>query len=335
MRPRPDALHMTDSRELFVTPMMPSRRRSLVLLAALGMFAYLALALMVDAPRIVQALGAVGAGGVVTILALSLLNYLLRYVRWAGYLKALGHTVPALRHLAYYLGGFAFTVSPGKAGEAVRSVYLHPHGVPYAHSLAGLFVERLLDALAVTALSLLVVFSAGVHLPGIIACAVLFGAVALFAAHDLAPRLLRRLSARLGARAQAALLHLASLLESSARLLRPQLLLPGLLIGLIAWGAEGYGLYLLARELQLPLGVVSGIGIYSLAVLAGAAAFFMPGGLGGMEVAMTALLVAAGVPLALAFVMTVLCRLATLWFAVVLGILALLWIEATPQASPA
>jgi len=53
-------------------------------------------------------------------------------------------------------------------------------------------------------------------------------------------------------------------------------------------------------------------------MLAGAVSF-MPGGLGGAEAAMTALLVTSNVDMPQAVAATVIIRLATLWFAVLLG----------------
>jgi uncharacterized membrane protein YbhN (UPF0104 family) len=73
------------------------------------------------------------------------------------------------------------------------------------------------------------------------------------------------------------------------------------------------------------------LGIYALAVLAGSAAFFLPAGLGGMELVMTTLLVAQGAPLPVAVVATLLCRIATLWFAVLIGMAAALTVEMGPQ----
>jgi uncharacterized protein (TIRG00374 family) len=58
--------------------------------------------------------------------------------------------------------------------------------------------------------------------------------------------------------------------------------------------------------------------VYALSMLAGALSF-MPGGLGGAEAAMVALLVWKGMPSANAIAATVLIRLATLWFAVAIG----------------
>jgi uncharacterized membrane protein YbhN (UPF0104 family) len=64
--------------------------------------------------------------------------------------------------------------------------------------------------------------------------------------------------------------------------------------------------------------------IYSLSTLAGAALFFMPGGIGGPEAAMVALLrEVVGASDAVASLATVLTRAATLWFAVGIGLTAL------------
>ena len=56
----------------------PTKRRVLLLLAVAGMAAYVAFALAVDAGPLAAALHALGAGGVVAVHGLSLINYLLR-----------------------------------------------------------------------------------------------------------------------------------------------------------------------------------------------------------------------------------------------------------------
>ena len=60
----------------------------------------------------------------------------------------------------------------------------------------------------------------------------------------------------------------------------------------------------------------------------------MPAGIGGMEVVMTSLLVAHGTPLPVAVIATLLCRLATLWFAVLIGLAATAILESHPGMRP-
>ncbi len=117
------------------------------------------------------------------------------------------------------------------------------------------------------------------------------------------------------------------LLRASSRLLRPRLLLPGLALGLVSWSAEGLGLHLICQGLSIDVPPMTAIGVFAIAGLAGAAAFFMPGGIGGMELVMIALLTTLGAPASGAIVATLICRVATLWFAVIVGFVAATLLE--------
>jgi uncharacterized protein (TIRG00374 family) len=112
--------------------------------------------------------------------------------------------------------------------------------------------------------------------------------------------------------------RLARLLDSAAVLLQPGYLLFGLSLGVLSWGLEGLSLYLIAQDVEVGVSLATGIGVYAIAVLAGALSF-LPGGLGSTEAVMGVLLVAFGADGASAVAITLLCRIATLWFAVALG----------------
>jgi uncharacterized protein (TIRG00374 family) len=72
--------------------------------------------------------------------------------------------------------------------------------------------------------------------------------------------------------------------------------------------------------------VAAAVGIYAVSSVAGAATF-VPGGLGGTEAVMTALLSTTGMPTPHALAITLLCRLTTLWLAVALGWIAVGFLE--------
>ena len=131
-------------------------RRALALSIGLSALLYLTFVLLADHRAVLAALNRLGPTALAGIFLLSLLNYGVRFWRWQRYLTALGHALPRWRHFLYYLAGFTLTVTPGKAGEAVRSLYLFPHGVPYNQSVAALLVERLLDVMAMSLLALLI-----------------------------------------------------------------------------------------------------------------------------------------------------------------------------------
>jgi glycosyltransferase 2 family protein len=125
--------------------------------AIVGAGGYVAVATALGHPEVAGAFSALGIERWLLLLLLSVLNYGLRFLRWLRYIHRLGYRIPVGRHCAYYLAGFGLTVSPGKAGEAIRGVYLKDHGVPYSATLAALFSERVLDLLGVAALAALLV----------------------------------------------------------------------------------------------------------------------------------------------------------------------------------
>ncbi|MCB1780881.1 MAG: flippase-like domain-containing protein, partial [Candidatus Competibacteraceae bacterium] len=227
-----------------------------------------------------------------------------------------GHALPAGRHLLYYLAGFTLTVTPGKAGEAVRSLYLHPYGVAYAQSLAALFVERLLDVLAMSLLALLILLARPDYAWLVAIAGVLTLGLGWLITRTWLPEKLRGWGQghRYGHQSG----RLARLLDSAAALLRPAYLLFGLSLGIVSWGLEGLSLYLIAHDVGVEVTLATSIGVYAIAVLAGALSL-LPGGLGSTEAIMGVLLVAFGADGATAVAITLLCRIATLWFAVALG----------------
>jgi uncharacterized protein (TIRG00374 family) len=273
---------------------------------------------------------------VLAAVVLSLLNYAVRIARWRSYLARLGHSVPVGFAALTFTAGFAYTLSPGKLGEMARGRYYGALGVPLSDVAAAFFCERLLDLAAMVVLATLLLTAT----PGY--GAVILGAAALvlcvLAVLSLAPwsALAMRLRGSCAAPGylRRLLRSLVFALIATRALLRPGMLVQGFLLGLVAWGLEGVGFGLLTSmfpPMQLPL--ATAVGIYGLAVLIGGLSF-LPGGLGSTEAVMTALLGKTGYPLSEALLVTLSCRLVTLWLAVILGWLAV-FILRQRQRAPA
>lgn len=263
---------------------------------------------------------------------LSLGNYVMRIIRWRQYLARLGHRLPLGFVALTYLAGFAFTLSPGKVGEMVRARYYMRSGVALADVAGAFFVERLMDLLAMIFLAALIVtavprYRAVIWVTSAVVAVVfvalrsnLWGRLAQYVqTHPRVPRLIARLSVRV-----------ADALEAARVLLSPSILAIGLLASLAAWGFEGVGFYWLA-DIFAPshVTVTAGVGIYAVAVLVGAVSF-LPGGLGSTEAVMTAILSTQGYSVADALLVTITCRLVTLWLGVGVGWLAVLALGRVP-----
>lgn len=257
---------------------------------------------------------------------LSLLNYVLRIIRWRAYLARLGHPLRFRFAALTFVAGFAYTLSPGKVGEMVRARYYLPLGVPLPKTAAAFFAERLLDLVAMVVLAALLFAGSREYRGAIVGAAGLVAAaLAVFAVVPW-ERLSGHLKAfgGLPALLRKGLVGITSALASTRPLLRPAPLLFGFAIALAAWGLEGVGLSVLtgmvpAVHVSLP----AAVGVYAVAVLIGGLSF-LPGGLGSTEAIMTTLLVALGVTLGEAILLTLACRIVTLWLAVCLGWVAVL-----------
>jgi uncharacterized membrane protein YbhN (UPF0104 family) len=240
-------------------------------------------------------------------LALTALNYLLRFWRWQRYLARLDIEVPMGRSLAIFTAGLLGTITPAKLGELLKCGLLkRSFGVPVRRSVPIVLAERVTDATGVVALA--VVAGAGTNRWPLLAVALAGVAVIVLVVRS---PLLERF-ARLGEAPVAA----RALLETP------------LLVGMTAlsaasWFCECLAAYVCVRGLRLDLSLGDTVVVFSLGSLAGALSF-LPGGLGVAEGSMTGLIRVLGdVSRAGAVAATLLIRLATLWFAVALGLVGL------------
>ncbi|WP_244152963.1 lysylphosphatidylglycerol synthase transmembrane domain-containing protein [Stenotrophomonas pavanii] len=265
--------------------------------------------------------------------ALVLASFALRYQRWHGALQRQGHPVDHWRGLRAYLAGFAFTASPGKAGELLRIRYFAAMGVPSRTVLATFIHERGQDLLILTLLGM----SAAALVP------------ALGAVLGLVLTLLILLLTSCSAWLQTRLLRLIRLvpvtpfrrlasflfdgLIAAGPLWRPAAALPGMAWGTIAWLLSALAFATLCSAVGLQLAWHQALGIYPIAMLAGAVSF-VPGGVGTTEAAIVLMLAATGASLDAALAVAVGIRLTSLWLAVAVGLLAMTNLELQATQAP-
>ena len=253
-------------------------------------------------------------------LALALGNYVLRFFRWQLYLRRQDVSVPAGSSAVVFGAGLSLSITPAKLGELVKSYLLREmHDVPAPRTAPIVVAERVTDLIALLCLAVFGVAAYGVDPTLVIAAGALIaiGLVLLAwprptrALIDLVtrPAKLRRLREPL----HETLGHLASLC-------RPGPLVLATLIAIPAWGCECVGFAIVCNAFPgAHVGVGLAMIIYAGTTIAGALSF-LPGGLGVTEGVMTLALVRWKLDRATAVAATLLTRVATLWFAVVIGI---------------
>lgn len=300
--------------------------RRVVLASVLGALVVVALSLYGDVNALTQNLRSFPPLSFLGAIALASGNYLLRFVRWQYYLVRLGVRVPVGESAVVFLAGFVMSVTPGKVGEVVKSVLLfESRATPIARTAPIVVAERLTDLVALVALTAIgsLAFDRGV--PIAVAGALIVGAILFAAGFRPFGELLLGLSEKVpGVRRFTPRLREAY--ESLHLLMRPAPLLLGSVIATLAWALECAALDVILGGLGAPwLDWRAVTFAYSAPTIAGAVAM-MPGGLGVTEAGMTALLVALShgrMTASVATAATILVRLATLWWAVAVGLVAL------------
>lgn len=303
------------------------RTRMLISLA-LGIVVVFGLIIYSDFSAMAEALSRFRWQYLPLILALSLSNYFLRFVKWHLYLGKVGVNGLSKRDSFYIFGsGLAMAITPGKVGEWLKCYLLNQsHGTPIGRSTPVIIAERVTDTLAMILLALggLIAFGAGWQVIAA-ALALTVGVIALARYRPLALRMLSWLSRpRLLSKWVGSIEHFY---ESAYVLSGIRNVAWATLLSLASWFGECLGLYLVMLGLGVDGGwmvLLSITFINAVSSLAGAL-LMLPGGLGATEGGIAGLSqLLLGVSRGLAGAATLIFRLCTLWFAVAFGIAMLL-----------
>jgi uncharacterized protein (TIRG00374 family) len=256
-------------------------------------------------------------------------NYVLRFLKWEFYLSRLGiRNIPKLDSFLTFLSGFVLTVTPGKVGEVFKSLVLfETHGVPMTKTAPIVVAERATDVIGIVALIVFgsLGFSGGLLWAGIGATLVL-ALIIIVGNKKLSMAIIHmvgRLPGKLGKIAP----KLEAAYESLATLLALRNLLVPSLLSAGAWTLECLALWVIlggfGQSTSIPLATF----FYATSTLVGAIVP-VPGGLGVTESALMGQMTEIGhVEKGIATAAMILVRFATLWFAVVVGFIALSWMK--------
>jgi uncharacterized protein (TIRG00374 family) len=291
-----------------------------------GVAVYVGFSIWADVGRVGEALRAFRWRFAALACLLAAANYGVRFLRWQYYLRRVGVvTVSPRDSLQVFLAGFALTVTPGKLGEAVKAVLLRAsHRIPMAKTAPIVIAERVTDLVALLLLATVGVFSYDVDRRFLVAGAVLVVAGLTVVSVDPVAKAAIAIAGRLPI-----LRRFAHRLDDAhahtAILLAPLSLVMATALATISWFFECLAFYFVVRGFPgAHIGLQGATFFYAATTVAGALSF-LPGGLGVTEAGMLALLVRwAGIERGAAAAATFVTRAATLWFAVALGLPALL-----------
>ena len=258
------------------------------------------------------------------VLLLSFGNYMIRFLKWQYYLGILSIKLKIGTSFLIFVSSFIMSVTPGKMGEVLKSFLLKEEtGTPVSVSAPIILAERITDFLSIVILCITgaFVFDYGKDIIIVTGSAFIM-LVLLLSSRFVSFKIISVLSRIkfIGAHSEKVYAAYSSIYE----MVKIKPLFYGLFLSCIAWFLECLGFFIVINVFTgisgLETGILSAIFIYAFSTLVGAIAM-LPGGLGATEATLTGLLILLKIPKSISVASTMIIRVATLWFAVLLGVI--------------
>jgi len=264
------------------------------------------------------------------ILVLSFCNYVSRFYKWEYYTKVLKIDIERKMSFIIFLSSFIMSVTPGKIGEVFKSYLLkEQYGIPISRSAPIVFAERITDFLSLVLLSITGALIFGYGTTIIIGFGIFFIVlVFIISSKNISHSIIEFFEKFKFVSRVSHKVHTAY--DSIYRMVRFKELIVTIILSIIAWGFECLSFYLIINGFGMEsfahINIFVATFVYGFATIVGAATM-LPGGLGATDASIAGLLVLLNIPKNISVASTLIIRAATLWFAVIVGIAAVLYYQ--------
>lgn len=308
-------------------------QQKIIIALGLGLVIMIALSLFSDIREVGESFRLFKWSTIPAILGLTVLNYVLRWLKWDYYLRRLrlGDGVNYGDSGLLFTAGMVMAVTPGKVGEVFKSYLLRRiNNTPVSVSAPIVLAERLTDGLGML---LLMGLGLTLYPPARPA----FALLVVLSVIGIVVLQYRPLFERMVALMERVPLgkkiapKVVALYASTQQLLEWKVLLISTIISFVSWGFECVAFYYVLVGFHIDgtsLLMLQATFIFAASTLLGLVSF-LPGGLGTSEVSSAGLLLVmiqdVHMNAAVATAATIIIRFCTLWFGVSLGLVALLW----------
>lgn len=282
---------------------------------------YLIISFSIDYSSVKSAIASFSLSQLSIIFFLVLLSLVLKFFRWQLYLNELPINISLSTSIHVFISGLLMGITPGRIGELLKSYLLKKsNSINFAESASVVFAERIIEFIALIILTLSGIIMLGLNSAIIFPISVFLFVLLIFSLNKNLQNMM--LKSIVKVKFFKKYIEDINLLGKSFRkLFQPRIFILSILLSVIAWCFEVLGFYYVVRTFESSSEfLVSGIN-YCLSIIVGALSF-LPGGIGTTEGSLTFLIVRSGLSENNAISATILIRIATLWFSVLLGLLA-------------
>jgi len=296
-----------------------------------GALVYIALSIYANLGQLMIAFGQFHWLMFIPVLLLSLGNYLTRFLKYEYYTKVLNIKIDRKMNFVIFLSSFVMSVTPGKVGEVFKSYLLkEQNGTQISKSAPIILAERITDFISLIMLSLVGVIMFGYESKLIIIIGSLFIALIFLISSKKFSFLIIGFFERFAFFNKISQKVLIAY-DSIYKMVRIKELIICIILSILAWFCECLGMYIVINSFgeisPIHIDIFVSTFIYGFATIAGSVTM-LPGGLGATDASITFLLISLkSVAQSVAVAATLLVRVATLWFAVIIGIAAVLYYQ--------
>lgn len=265
------------------------------------------------------------------VFLLSFMNYVSRFFKWEYYTKVLKIKIDRKLSFMIFLSSFIMSVTPGKVGEVFKSYLLKENnGTPISKSAPIVLAERITDFLSLILLSMIGAIMFGYETKLIVIVGIFFIVLISIISSKTISYAIIGLFEKIGYISRIShKIHEAY--DSIYQMVRFKELIVTIVLSIIAWFFECLGFYVVINsfgiENLIHINIFVATFIYGFATIAGAVTM-LPGGLGATDASIAFLLVSLkNISENIAVAATLIIRVATLWFAVIVGIIAVIFYQ--------
>ncbi len=254
------------------------------------------------------------------VCSLTFISFVIRFLRWHILLVYSGYRLPIVKHFLIYIAGFAFTATPGKSGEMLRSFFLKQYGIPFARSIGLFLCDRFFDLISLVVWACIFLFSieaVSVTQAFLILCIFCLPLVIIWnhSVWSVIDRWGKRIDHRVLLKCVAFAIHVRSSLLYYLTLRR---FIVCVIVGMVSWSLIGLVYYTLLIIMGHSVTFLNAMGASSVGLISGALSL-IPAGIGLTEYVQSSMVIYLGGDEVVAANATFLSRICTLWFAIILG----------------
>lgn len=298
------------------------RKKIFVIIIFAGLL-YLAFSVYSDFEKLLESFRSFNFILLPLVLFLSLLNYLVRFFKWNYYLRIINVQLAKRDSIIVFLSGFLMSITPGKLGELFKSYLIKRiNGTSISKTAPVVLAERITDFLSLAILALIgsYFFDYG-FIISLLMTIFLILIIMIITNKRIFEMFLTAISKINFLNERVSKFH--QLFESTELLLKIKPLSFALVISIISWGFECLGYYLVITNFSAEISLLWSAFSYSFSTIVGAISM-LPGGLGITEGSILIMLKNSGLELSDSTAITLITRASTLWFAVIIGMIAFL-----------